>query len=179
MPKFAAFLRGINLGGRRVTNDRFKECFAEMGFPGAQVFRASGNVVFEAESKASAAALTKRVEEGLEAALGYDVQTFLRSAAEVRAIAEFEPFDPKLLGASKGKLQVMLLTRKPSAKAAKDVLAMSSDDDCLALEGRELYWLPSGGTLETGLDFKAIEKLLGRATQRTKGTMEGIYKKYF
>jgi len=179
MPKFAAFLRGINLGGRRVTNDRFKECFAEMGFPGAQVFRASGNVVFEAESKATAAALTKRVEEGLEDALGYDVQTFLRSAAEVRAIAEFEPFDAAAVAASKGKLQVMLLTKAPSKKAAGEILAMSTDDDRLVLEGRELYWLPSGGTLESGLNLKAIEKAIGRYTQRTKGTMEGIYKKYF
>jgi uncharacterized protein (DUF1697 family) len=42
------------------------------------------------------------------------------------------------------------------------------------IEGRELYWLPSGGLLESDLDLKAIEKLLGADTRRTMGTIEQI-----
>ena len=36
--------------------------------------------------------------------------------------------------------------KKPSAAARKKVLALATDQDLLALEGRELYWLPSGGS---------------------------------
>ena len=49
-----------------------------------------------------------------------------------------------------------------------------AEADLLAIEGRELYWLPSGGLLESGLDLKAIEKLLGTDTRRTMGTIEQI-----
>jgi hypothetical protein len=56
---------------------------------------------------------------------------------------------------------------------------MSSDEDRLAIEGRELYWLPSGGMLESSLDLDAIDALLGRSTRRTKGTIEQIVAKHF
>ena len=44
---------------------------------------------------------------------------------------------------------------------------------------RELYWLPSGRMLETTLDLKAIERLLGPLTMRTKNTVEQIAAKHF
>ncbi len=68
--------------------------------------------------------------------------------------------------------------KKPTAAAKKKVLALASDEDLLAIEGRELYWLPSGGLLESGLDLKAIEALLGTDTRRTMGTIEQIAAKY-
>ncbi len=81
--------------------------------------------------------------------------------------------------ASKGKLQVTMLAKKPTPPAArKKVLALATDEDSLAIEARELFWLPSGGTLESGLDHKAIAKALGQGTQRTMGTIEQIASKH-
>ena len=127
---------------------------------------------------ASEAALTRKVEEGLGEALGYAVPVFLRSCAEVAAIAAREPFDAKLVGASKGKLQVSLLLKKPTATARKKVLALATGEDRLAIEGRELFWLPSGGTIDSDLDLKAIDKALGKGTMRTKGTIDQIAAKH-
>jgi hypothetical protein len=56
---------------------------------------------------------------------------------------------------------------------------MASAEDLLAFGARELFWLPSGGYLETGLDLNAIDKLLGATTHRTKGTVDQIAAKYF
>ena len=58
------------------------------------------------------------------------------------------------------------------------MLALASDEDLLAIEGRELYWLPSGGLLESDLDLKAIESRVGADTRRTMGTVEQIAAKY-
>lgn len=172
-----AFLRGMNLGNRRIKNDELRAEFEALGFEDVATFRASGNVIFSAGRK-SESALTKTIEAGLGEALGYEVTTFLRSAAEVVAIAARQPFDAKALAASKGKLQVTMLARKPSAAAAGKALALATDEDQLALAERELFWLPSGGTLESGLDHKAIAKALGQGTQRTMGTIEQIAAKY-
>jgi uncharacterized protein (DUF1697 family) len=178
MDRYVAFLRGMNLGGRRIKNEELRRHFEEMGFEEVATFRASGNVVFSSAKREAEAKLAQRVEAELDARLGYDVPVFLRSIEEVAAIAAHEPFDLKAIVKSKGKLQVSLLGKKPSTAARKKVLALASDEDLLAIEGRELYWLPSGGLLESDLDLKAIEALLGADTRRTMGTIEQIAAKY-
>jgi len=178
MPSYAAFLRGMNLGGRRIKNEELRAEFETLGFAVVACFRASGNVVFAAED-GSEAKLAERIEAGLGEALGYEVPVFLRSADELSALAVHEPFDATAVEASKGKLQVALLPKRPAAKARKEALAEASDEDRLALEGRELYWLPSGGISKSDLNLKAIEAAVGPWTMRTMGTVEQIVAKYF
>jgi len=178
MSRYVAFLRGMNLGGRRIKNEELRRHFEGMGFEEVATFRASGNVIFSTSGREAESKLAQRVEVELDQRLGYDVPVFLRSIEEVAAIAAQEPFDPKRVEKSKGKLQVSLLAEKPSASAKKKVLALATDEDLLALDGRELYWLPSGGLLESDLDLGAIEGLLGTDTRRTMGTIEQIAAKY-
>ncbi len=178
MSRYVAFLRGMNLGGRRIKNTELREEFEGLGFADVACFRASGNVVFVAEG-GSEAKLAEQIEAGLGEALGYEVPVFLRSATELSALAAHEPFDAAAVKASKGKLQVALLPKKPAAKARKAALAEATDEDRLALEGRELYWLPSGGISESDLNLKAIEAAVGPWTMRTMGTVEQIVAKYF
>ncbi len=173
MTRYAAFLRGMNLGGRRISNRELGAHVAELGFDDVETFRASGNVTFTADW-GGAAAIADHLESGLADALGYEVPVFLRSGAEVRAIAELEPFEPRHLAASKGKLQVALLLEKPTAGGRREALALATDEDRLAIDGRELYWLPSGGMSESELDLKAIGAALGLTTIRTMGTIKQI-----
>ena len=175
---FAAFLRGINVTGHRVKGPVLCAVFESLGCRAVSTFRASGNVVFDADPEPEAG-LQARIEEALEEALGYESITFIRSAAEVTAIAEHEPFDPALVEQSTGKLQVAMLARKPNAKARKRVQALETDQDRLAFGPRELYWLPAGGTQDSDLDWKAIGQALGSTTVRTKGTVEQIVAKHF
>jgi uncharacterized protein (DUF1697 family) len=178
MDSYVAFLRGMNLGGRRIKNEELRRHFEEMGFGEVATFRASGNVTFASPKREAESKLAKRVEAELDKRLGYDVPVFLRSIEEVVAIAAQKPFDPRLIEKSKGKLQISLLMKKPSATARKKVLALATDEDLLALEGRELYWLPSGGLLDSELNLKAIEATVGVDTRRTMGTIEQIAAKY-
>jgi uncharacterized protein (DUF1697 family) len=177
MPRYAAFLRGMNVGGHRVTNAELCGLFAELGFEDAVAFRTSGNVVLEADGPKGD--LSARIEEGLAAELGYEVPVFLRGSAEINGIVAQEPFPAAAVEASKGKLQVLLLAAKPPAKARDEALAHASDEDRLAIHGSELYWLPSGGISESDLDLKAIGRLLGIGTMRTKGTIDLIAAKHF
>jgi uncharacterized protein (DUF1697 family) len=176
--RYVAFLRGMNLGNRRIKNPELAAEFERLGFLEVATFRASGNVIFGEEGKASAAKLTTRIEAGLGEGLGYAVPVYLRTIAELAAIAAHEPFPAKAVAASKGKLQVQMLAKKPSAAAVKKALALASDEDRLAIEARELYWLPSGGISESDFDLKAIDKALGPGTMRTMGTVEQIAAKH-
>ena len=171
-----AFLRGMNLGGRRISNADLRAEFEALGFEEVTTFRASGNVIFESNVRAEAE-LVAEIEAGLHAALGYSVPTFLRTEAEMREIAIREPFEPSRVKASEGKHQVSILSRQPSDAQRRKVLAMATDADPLVVEGREVHWLPSGGLLESELDLDAIEELVGPSTRRTMGTIEGIVAK--
>ncbi len=179
MERYVAFLRGINLGNRRVKSPELIAHFEAMGLEEVATFRASGNVVFADPSGDSEAKLQQRVEAELEERLGYEVAVFLRSFEEVSAIAAREPFDAKAIAKSKGKPQVQLLAKKPTAAARKKALALAGPDDEMAFAGRELHWLPSTGLSETEVDLKAIDKALGRGTMRTAGTIAQIAAKYF
>lgn len=178
MDRYVAFLRGRNLGGRRIKNEDLRRHFEEMGFEEVATFRASGNVIFSTAEPEAEAKLAARVETELDVRLGYDVPVFLRSAEEVAAVTAREPFPATAVAKSKGKLQVSFLRQKPTAAARKKVLVQMTDEDLLAIEGRELYWLPSGGISESDLDLKAIDAALGAGTMRTMGTVEQIAAKF-
>jgi uncharacterized protein (DUF1697 family) len=177
MDRYVAFLRGMNLGGRRITNEGLRSHFEALGYEEVATFRASGNVIFASAGEAEAK-LGERLEVGLGERLGYEVPVFLRSAAELRAISAHEPFAQNYMTASKGKLQIVLLSRKPTAAVVAKALALSTDADRLAIEGRELYWLPDGGLSESDLDLKALAAILGPTTIRTKGTVDQIVAKH-
>src|SRR5262245_44271541 len=91
MTRYVAFLRAINVGGHIVKMDHLRTLFEALRFKRVETFIASGNVIFE--SPGEAAALEDRIERHLRKALGYDVDTFLRSSDELCAVAAYEPFD--------------------------------------------------------------------------------------
>jgi len=175
--KFVAFLRGMNLGNRRLKNEELRAHFEALGCGEVATFRASGNVVFAKDGRSGE--LAAELEAGLAEALGYEVPVFLRSAGQLVAIARREPFTAKQVDASKGKPQVALLTRTPTVVAAKKALALATDEDRLAIEDSELHWLPAGGISESDLNWKAVEAALGPTTVRTKGTIDQIVAKHF
>jgi uncharacterized protein (DUF1697 family) len=173
--RYAAFLRAVNLGkNRRVTNDRLRELFEGAGAEEVAPFRTSGNVVFEASRD-----MARRLEKDLEEALGHDMVIFLRTEAEVKEIAAAEPFAAREVERSKGKLQVVLFEKNPTAAVRKKALALATDRDRLTFGKRELFWLPSGGYMEAELDRRALDELVGPTTVRTKGTVDALVAKYF
>lgn len=172
MSSHVAFLRGMNLGGRRLTNDTLRGAFEAIGFPGVQTVRASGNVILD---HAEDSELVARIERGLEAQLGYPVPTIVRTVAAVRQVAEFDGLEPR--GVDGGKLQVTLLQHAPTAEVRAAVLAHATPDDQLAFGDAELFWLPRGGVLDSLLDLQALDRHLGLGTMRTLGTLQAIAKK--
>jgi uncharacterized protein (DUF1697 family) len=170
---YAAFLRGMNLGNRRITSEDLRAEFERIGLDSPRTFRAAGNVVFESPGR-SEAKLIELIESGLEQGLGYSVPTVLRTAREAAAVAAAEPFPPADVAASAGKLQVLLLAASPAATAREAVLARATGEDRLAFGSRELYWLPSGGISDSELDLRGIEKDLPPGTMRTRGTIEQL-----
>ena len=92
MTKYAAFLRGINVGGHKVIKmEALKKAFESFGFQNVKTLLASGNVLFEtAESDSNA--LTQKIEQNLKKTFGFEVGTLLRTKQKMHALADSEPF---------------------------------------------------------------------------------------
>jgi uncharacterized protein (DUF1697 family) len=163
-----AFLRAINVGGRVVKMDRLRKLFEGEGFTNVETFIASGNVVFDLAAGKKAASLERTIEAMLRDALGYDVPTFVRTGAELRAVAGHEPFSAAALKRSVA-FNVAFLRQPPDAKAAAAIKRLQTAAHDLHIRGRELYWLSTERQGESKISNAVFEKTLGQAS-----TMRGI-----
>ena len=173
--RYVAFLRAINVGGRVVKMPVLKRLFEELRLAEVETFIASGNVVFSSPSEA--ARLEPIIEARLQQTLGYSVVTFLRTTADVEAVAGSDAFDGPLPPG--GRLYVGFLRESPSASARNRLKALSSAKDALAVHGRELYWRCAVPSTESILSGAVLEKVLGQpATLRNVNTIRRLAAKY-
>jgi uncharacterized protein (DUF1697 family) len=179
MPRYVAFLRGLNLGGRRVKMDRLRELFEEEGLDDVASFLASGNVVFTSGVE-DRAELEHRLEARLRRGLGYEVPTILRTLDELVEVAALEPFAGRTGEALAGSLHVLFLRERPDAEVRRAVEGLATERDAFRVEGREVFWVTAGGMSESAVPFPAIGKALAGAvtTARNVNTVRRLVEKY-
>jgi uncharacterized protein (DUF1697 family) len=178
--RYAAFLRGINLGGRRVSGSELAAAFESTdGISAAAPFIASGNVVFEDGTRRKPATIAAAIEAAILESFGWESKVFLRTQAEIAELAALEPFAPQQLDASTGKPQIIFFEEEITKPRAKEAVELAPDGDLLVPRGRELHWLPSGGISDSDLDLKALDRLLGTGTTRTANTVKRLHAKHF
>jgi uncharacterized protein (DUF1697 family) len=103
--------------------------------------------------------------------------TFVRSEAEVAAIASAKPFRTPLRAG--GSLLIGFLEQAPGAVERKALDAFKSKTNEFAVDGREVYWLCQTRMTDSGLGYTVFEKTLKtRATFRNRNTIERMTKKY-
>jgi uncharacterized protein (DUF1697 family) len=176
--QYVAFLRGINVGGHRLSMDRLRDLFAELGFSNVATFIASGNVIFDAPS-ADVAGMEKRIEAHLGRSLGYQAETFIRTPAELASIVAFQPFAPEDVEAPGHTLHVAFLREALGKADAKKMLSFRTEMDDFRVRGRELYWLCRGKTTESLVPWPQVAKQVPmRATMRNVKTVRKIAAKY-
>ena len=178
MHKTFTFLRALNVGGRNVKMDALRAHFEDMGFTGVESFIASGNIIFDSNA-AGRQALEKQIEEGLLKALGYPVDTFVRTAEEVARIAEAKPFPGMDQIADSYQLYVAFTHQAPASQARENLMAHTSDIDSFAIDGSEIYWLCTETQSKSDFSGARLEKAIGApATMRNIRTIQRLYKKY-
>ncbi len=177
MTRTFAFLRAINVGGHTITMGRLKELFEGLGLQGVDTFIASGNVVFEASQEPDAA-LQKRIEAHLCKALGYEVETFLRTGRELSALIKGCPFDPANIAAAKA-LNVAFLHAPLGRSAVAQLQTLAGDMDVFRPLGRELWWLCQVKQSDSKFSNAVFEKALGmKATFRGFNTLQRMAAKF-
>ena len=156
--RYVAFLRGINVGGHRVSMSDLRDVFTSLKFGNVDTFIASGNVIFDAPAASKAETLELKIAKELERVLGYAVATFLRTPEEVAEASKRLPFPAKDMEQAGHTVHVGFLRNPPDATLTSYFAGNATAMDAFAIQGRELYWLVRGRTLESLVKWQVVER---------------------
>lgn len=132
MTRYIALLRAVNVGGTgKLLMSELKAMCLDAGFSRVETYIASGNVVFE--SKAAPSRVKAELEGRLHAYAGKRVGVVVRSAPEMRAVLEANPF-PK---AEPKYTYAIFLDEPPHSNALTQV--SGQQDEQLRLGEREIF----------------------------------------
>lgn len=172
-----AFLRGINLGDRRVKMARLRGHFEEMGLEGVASFIASGNILFE-HAGSELGALERRIEGHLEEALGFRAETFVRPLA---AVDELTALEPVSADRDDGFVpHVIFLREAPEAGVEEALHSLETPADRFRVRGRHVIWLRRGGITDSEISPRDLDVALGggESTMRKMNTLRRIVEKF-
>src|SRR3990172_6205559 len=160
--KYIAFLRGINVGGRKIVKmEELKKAFESLGLKNAKTFLASGNVLFDAQ-KTDLLSLGKRIEEGLKKKFGLEVNVILRTVREIQELADSNPFI-KITVTPQTRLYVTFLSERPKAGIRIPYETPEKDFKIVHVSDFEvcsvLTLSPNRGTVDA---MSILEKTFGR-----------------
>lgn len=138
--KYAALLRGINVGGKnKLPMKELAALFKAAGYKNVETYIQSGNVVFEVPA-GPVKRLPERIREAIEERFGFPVPLTVRSGDELVKIVAANPF--LWQGAAEKELHVYFLAGQP---AAAELDPNHSLPDEFVLSGSEIYLrLPNG-----------------------------------
>jgi uncharacterized protein (DUF1697 family) len=132
--RYAAFLRGVNLGKRTVKSAELRAAFEALGFDNVKTLLASGNVLFDAKAGGD---LERRIEAGLKEQFGFEVPIVLRTLDELRAMAAADPFGRE--AGQDAQLHVLLLDQELPKGFSQAGIA--GDYDVARAAGREIFYI--------------------------------------
>jgi uncharacterized protein (DUF1697 family) len=132
MPIFVALLRAVNVGGTGLLPmAELKALCVDAGFAQVQTYIASGNVVFRARSPA--AKVKAALEARLQARAGKPVRVAIRTADEMEAVLQGNPFP----GAPAKRVVAIFLDAPPPPDALDHARGLGAEE--LRLGVREIY----------------------------------------
>ena len=175
MTRVVAFLRAINVGGHVVKKEQLLKGFESLGFKEVVAYKQAGNVIFEADGMKVEDARV-RIEKMLRGSLGYDVEVFIRSVADLRDLLEKEPREKK------ADLMSCLVTFLPgdipNPFPRLPLVIPKSKAEVVSSTGREVFSL-TYVMGEGGLPNQFLEsKLRAKTTTRNINVIREIVEKF-
>jgi uncharacterized protein (DUF1697 family) len=175
MIKYVAFLRAINVGGRKVIKmETLRGVFESLGLSNVVTYLQSGNVAFDSRIK-NQESLKSKVEKGLKESLGHEVTVVLLSHSDLAAIVKRDPFNG-IKSSKDVMLFVAFFTSQPTSspklpfalpKENLEVIAAQDRAVCIVARRKENGWF--------GFPNNFIEKQFGvSGTTRNWNTVKRI-----
>jgi uncharacterized protein (DUF1697 family) len=168
---YAALLRAVNVGGRKVPMQDLKALFEDEGHEEVVTYIQSGNVVFD--GKGTAAALAKSLSAAIEKTFGLKTPVVLRTKRQLEQVIETNPYAGSEVEGH--RLYVVFLGDAPTAKAVKTLDPDRSPPEEFTVVGKEIYILAPNGIGSSKLTIDWFERRLGTVgTNRNWNTVNKL-----
>jgi uncharacterized protein (DUF1697 family) len=165
MTRFAAFLRGVNVGGVNLKMAEVADAFEKAGFTGVRTILASGNVLLE--SRSGVDAVRKKAETALRKGFGYDAWVLAYDIDTVRAISDAYPFEREVDGRHS---YVTFVTDEKVLDELAALAKQAGEDEDIERGQGVIYWqVPNTGTLDT-----TIGKTMGKKRYKSSTTTRNL-----
>lgn len=165
MAQFAAFLRGVNVGGVNLKMTAVAAALESAGFANVRTILASGNVLVE--SRSGTATVRRKAEQALRAEFGYDAWVLAYQIDQLAAIAAAYPFDREIEG------QHSYITFVSDADALRELAELAENpgpDEKIRVGNAVIYWqVPRTSTLSS-----AIGKSMGKKRYKSSTTTRNL-----
>lgn len=136
MPKYVAFLRGINVSGHKIIKMKeLAEAFEDAGYKNVKTYIQSGNVIFESTKKSNGA-LEKAISKLILNSFGHEVEVIVRTQKEIEDTISKAPFKKK---DQDKKLYVTFLVDNLSSENIKLLKSLSNTAETFFTTGKEIY----------------------------------------
>jgi uncharacterized protein (DUF1697 family) len=163
MTKYAAFLRGVNVGGVNLKMPAVADALTDAGFKNVRTILASGNVLLE--STAAVSTVRKKAETALRERFGYDAWVLAYDIETVRAIDEAYPFEREVDGYQS------YVTFVTDAEVLDELSELTAGPKEKIARGEGvIYWqVPKGSTLDS-----TIGKTMGKKRYKSSTTSRNL-----
>lgn len=153
MPRYAAFIRGIGPTKPNMRNEKLCVAIETVGATNVAAVLGSGNIVFSSNAKSSDA-LEAKIEKALMTELDLNLDVFVRSEKDLKAMIARDPFK----GKEHGKEHYLIVTFR------KDGAPVFSAFDRATLDGPEMMAevLKKYGKHQTTRTWATIGKVLAK-----------------
>jgi uncharacterized protein (DUF1697 family) len=163
--RYAAFLRGVNVGGVNMKMAEVAQAFEGAGFTNVKTILASGNVLLD--SRSGVDAVRKKAEKALRDAFGYDAWVLAYDLDTVRTISEKFPFEREVDGHHS---YVTFVTDAVVLDELAELGRDAGDDEKIKRGEGVIYWqVPNKGTLDT-----TIGKTMGKKRYKASTTTRNL-----
>lgn len=171
--RYAAFLRGINVGGRvKIGMADLRAMLADLGYTDVATLLQSGNAMLTTTAKPDE--LVTAIEKRLHADTNLAVRCVVRTAAELATVLARDPYDGR--ADDPAKYVVAFMDKAPTKANIAAIDPAKFEPDEFRIIGREAYiWCPNG-LRDTKLTAPNFEKKLGVvATVRNWNTCQKVF----
>lgn len=165
MTRYAAFLRGVNVGGVNLKMADVAKAFEGAGFTNVRTILASGNVLLE--SRSGVDAVRKKAEAALRETFGYDAWVLAYDLETVRTVSDNFPFEREVEG------HHSYVTFVTDEKVLDELAALgkdAGDDEKIKRGEGVIYWqISRSGTLDS-----TIGKTMGKKRYKSSTTTRNL-----
>ena len=134
MPRYVAFLRGINLGStNKISMPELRAMAEDLGYTDVATYNNSGNLIFASSEKA--AVLEQEISAVISHRFGTKTDVAVRTPAQLRKILAENPYPD----GSPSQVTVAFLTKPAPPEAKEKVAAMATAAEPFTFAGSEVY----------------------------------------